>query len=178
MIISEFLPDPAGKDTGGEWMELFNNGASPINLKGWAIKDASGKTFKFTKETPVEPGTYLKIDYLTSKISLNNNGETIFLYDLSGSLIDKAEYSGKALEGQPLIRQGDKFIFNNPKSANEETSNNALPSINNYSAEAAVLNSGGYFNFSAILAGVFIALILSVIFVIVLKNINVSDKLS
>ena len=39
VFINEFLPDtdPAT----GEWIELYNNGSSSVNLAGWNISDES-----------------------------------------------------------------------------------------------------------------------------------------
>ena len=185
MLISEFLPNPVGKDTEGEWFELFNDGSAQINLKGWVIKDASGKKFTFPKETPVEPGAYLKINYSESKISLNNNGEMLFLYDFSGNLIDKMEYQGKAPEGQSLIWQGDELVFTESPTPGQINvfktvdsvlddsdagkSSNALMS-NNYPADATVLDTGTFYNPSVFGAGFLMCLVLSIFFAAVFRK--------
>jgi hypothetical protein len=181
MTISEFLPNPAGKDADGEWIEFFNNGSEPANLKGWIVKDASEKTFKFAKETPVEPGGYFKLDYSQSKISINNSGEKIFLYDASGKLADKAEYSGSAPEGNSLARRGDTFVFTesptpgsaNVFSAKKGAENSAPKDIleeNIDYSEALVLNSGQGFGFPVLFTCFFVAFVLSAVFIYVLRS--------
>src|SRR3954454_6458359 len=35
VIISEVMYDPQNSDTNREWVELFNTGASAVNLSGW-----------------------------------------------------------------------------------------------------------------------------------------------
>lgn len=44
VIINEFLYDPVGTDTGFEWIELYNNGNTDINLQGARIQVA-GSSF-------------------------------------------------------------------------------------------------------------------------------------
>ncbi len=191
MLINEFLPNPIGKDTEGEWFELFNDGSAQINLRGWVIKDASGKKFTFSKETPVESGAYLKINYSESKIFLNNNGEILFLYDFSGNLVDKVEYQGRAPEGQSLIRQGDKFIFtelptpgqvNILKTINSALDNSDAGELSNvlisdsYSADATILDAGNSFNLSVFGAGLLICLVLSIFFAVVFQKFDLFSK--
>ena len=186
MIISEFLPNPVGKDTDGEFIELFNNGSEAVNLVGWKLKDASAKTFTFTRES-IRVGEYLILDYKTTKISLNNNGETLYLYDSQGRLIDKAEYVGTAVAGQSLIRQNGKFVFTKeptPGKANifnkeqEEESAAAMQaqSYNSFSSAVSRNNpasiNGSSINFSYLFLGAAIALILAALFVIIWKKLD------
>lgn len=103
VLISEFFPNPAGKDTDGEWIELFNSGAEPADLSGWALKDASGKGFSLDGYR-IAPFDYLVLDSKTTKIGLNNGGETLFLFR-SGDLQDKAEFIGTAGEGISVSRK-------------------------------------------------------------------------
>ena len=98
MIIQEFLPNPVGKDNDGEYIKLFNDGREAVNLSGWKIKDASGKTYSLNGKSIIGQGELI-LDYAATKISLNNNGETLFLYDSSGKLVDEVGYSGSAAEG-------------------------------------------------------------------------------
>ena len=108
MIISEFLPNPIGKDTDSEFIELFNDSQKQINLTGWKIKDASGKTFTFKNQT-IGAGEYLALNYKTTKITLNNDAETLYFYDPNGNLIDKGGFSGAAPAGKSFVRQNNQF---------------------------------------------------------------------
>jgi pullulanase/glycogen debranching enzyme len=83
IIFSEALPNPSGKDTEGEFIELYNNGNTPAPLAGWSVKDASEKTYTFGNDTVPAHGFFV-LKYSTSKISLNNTGDTIVLYDAHG----------------------------------------------------------------------------------------------
>ena len=91
MIIQEFLPNPAGSDKDGEYIKLFNDGAA-VSLNGWSVKNLSGKTYKL--EGSLGAGENLILPYSKTKIALNNSGETIFLYNNYGNLVDSLGYTG------------------------------------------------------------------------------------
>src|SRR3989338_6477825 len=44
--ISEWLPNPAGADAEGEWIELWNSGQESVPLQGWRLTDAAGRSFR------------------------------------------------------------------------------------------------------------------------------------
>lgn len=99
IIINELLPNPQGKDTEGEFIELKNLSDLEINLAGWQIKDKSGKTYTFNQEKIPAQG-FLVLAYSQSKITLNNTGsETLFLSDANGKIIDSITYEN-CPEGQ------------------------------------------------------------------------------
>lgn len=91
VIIKEALPNPSGKDTAGEWIGIFNDGEASVNLSGWSLKDTSGKKFIFGNQT-VLPNQELKLPYSATRINLNNDGDTITLYDAEGQKIDELSY--------------------------------------------------------------------------------------
>lgn len=103
MLIKEFFPNPVGNDKDGEYVKLFNDGADAVSLNGWVLKDASGKSYKLSGD--LAGGKELILPYSRTKISLNNNGEKIFLYDDAGKLADQISYSGVAEEGKIIQRQ-------------------------------------------------------------------------
>jgi hypothetical protein len=109
IIISELLPNPAGSDTAGEWIELHNTGDVVQSLAGWSLKDASGKTYAFTTESVPARG-FLVLPYSTTKISLNNSGDTIFLYDGSGALVDSFAYVQTMKDDVALARTASGSI--------------------------------------------------------------------
>ncbi|NCO15246.1 hypothetical protein COW77_02285 [Candidatus Wolfebacteria bacterium CG18_big_fil_WC_8_21_14_2_50_39_7] len=194
MLINEFFPNPVGKDADGEWIELFNNGQETVNFSGWQIKDASGKTFIFSgqggsatggKNQELGPAGYLLLDYKTTKISLNNNGETLFLYDQNGALIDKAEFTGSAPEGKSLIRKNNQFVFTDkptPAKANifesAEKAKSPIPQANlnanviaNISSNESSINNTTSLGLN-LLIGLSLALILAFLAVIILRKLN------
>jgi hypothetical protein len=103
MIIENFLPNPIGADKDGEYIKIFNDSDKAINLSGWKISDASNKSFSLSGT--IQPKEGLVLFSLKTKISLNNNGEMISLFDSNNKLIDKLGYSGIAEEGKIITHQ-------------------------------------------------------------------------
>lgn len=105
VVINEFLPDPAAGDK--EWVELFNNTAAAINLTGWQIVDGSGALNNLTGQI----GSRQFLVVWEPKGKLNNNGDIIFLKDLSGRLIDQVTYGGwddnNLTDNAPLAGKGE-----------------------------------------------------------------------
>lgn len=104
MIIEDFLPNPAGNDADGEYITLFNDEAARRDLAGWKITDESGKSYPFSGF--LNPGERVKLSYTATKITLNNNGEKISLFDARGQVIDELSYVGSAAEGVIITRDG------------------------------------------------------------------------
>ncbi|HVU01742.1 MAG TPA: lamin tail domain-containing protein [Polyangiaceae bacterium] len=44
LILSEVLANPAGPEPSGEWVEVENDGASPVNVGGFTLSDGGGET--------------------------------------------------------------------------------------------------------------------------------------
>jgi len=182
MQIIEFLPNPTGKDTEGEWIKIFNNTNAEINLNGWQIKDASGKSFIFTNQK-ITINETLTLNYQTTKISLNNNGETLFLYNSIGNLIDKAEYSGTASNGEIFKRQGEKFIStkqsttlstNKQQAANTDNYENIELQTANIKTTINPINKTNYIDH--ILIGFVIALTLGLLSTALIKKLDLINK--
>lgn len=185
MLISEFLPNPVGKDTDGEFIELFNDGLKSINLSGWKIKDASGKTFTF-KNQILGSGRYLTLPYQTTKITLNNDAETLYLYDTKGVLIDKASFSGTAPEGKSFIHpaiggggQNNQFVLSSkptPGKPNifESPTSSAVAAEIVPNNSATIINAS--INSTGLLIGFFIALVLAGLSVFILKKLDFNSS--
>ncbi len=120
MIISELLPNPVGKDTEGEFIELVNNTDDANSLFGWTIQDASGKSYTFDNEI-VSPHGFFVLPYSTSKISLNNNGDTITLINSKGVEADSIFYKGSMKDGEAIVRnkQGEVIKTQQPTPGSE-----------------------------------------------------------
>lgn len=105
ILINEFIPNPAGSDSENEWVELYNDSDIDLNLKDWFIEDASGKKYVF-KDEKINKKDYLVLNSKNTKISLNNNGETLRLYSPNKELAFEISYSGTAKEGLSYARYG------------------------------------------------------------------------
>lgn len=100
ILITELLPNPKGSDTENEWIELFNSDDKDINLANWKLDDSEegSKPYIFSNKTIIKKNEYLIIPRTLSKLSLNNNKDSVRLYDFEGTLIDEVGYE-KAQDG-------------------------------------------------------------------------------
>ena len=99
VYVNEVLPDPSGSETQDEWVELYNTGPDPVDLNGFVLKDAAdhGLTIDATKvdgTTTVGSGAWIVVYRRGSGFSLNNDEETVSLFDTGNSLLDQFSYNG------------------------------------------------------------------------------------
>ncbi|HEX6977601.1 MAG TPA: lamin tail domain-containing protein [Patescibacteria group bacterium] len=117
IVLNEILPNPLGGGTAmpnGEWVELYNNSNSPVDVNHWHITDLNDLhdveilgTKTNTGGTVVSPHSWLVV-YFTGAI-LNNTGDTVNLYSgavLPGNLIDSHSY-GLTPAGKSIARIPD-----------------------------------------------------------------------
>jgi hypothetical protein len=81
---------------------LTNTRDVTVALEGWSLVDAVGKR-AFLHDT-LAAGDELILPYSVTKISLNNSGETIKLYNDTGVLIDTLSFTGTIREGALVTR--------------------------------------------------------------------------
>lgn len=108
LVINEFMAsnETTMADQDGEfddWIELYNNGSQSIDLEGYAISDDGAELNKwlFPAGTVIEGGSFLMIwadedddqDGLHARFKLSASGETVFLVDNVGTLIDEVSYA-------------------------------------------------------------------------------------
>lgn len=168
MKIVEALPNPSGKDTEGEWIKISNDSDKAVLLKGWILKDASNKKFVFSDIT-VQGGGFIILEPNETKISLNNNGDTLYLFDGNGILADTFSYTGSALDNEVFVKSNGTTAYALKKTDNKKdilkeeyfikhTSN----SLNNL---ATVKQSLGDQNFwIPIIGGILVSLVLTAVF--------------
>lgn len=150
VLITELLPHPEHDEHLNEWLELHNNGASPVNLSGWMIGDSadndtllSGSSdgsdlllpgFGYAVLTDSNTRVYenydispqakhLYVDDDSIGNGLSNNGETFFLHSPYG-VESRLQYSSSQ-EGMSvsLINSSVVDSFPTPGAANDNTYN-------------------------------------------------------
>ncbi|MGH2574540.1 MAG: lamin tail domain-containing protein, partial [Ignavibacteria bacterium] len=109
VIINEIMYDfPAGEC---EWIELFNNSDSVVNLKNWKIQDnTSTQVIITTSDFFLSPDSFVVISENTSIFinhqnllqrnviinsslpSFNNEGDAVKIYKINGILSDRVDY--------------------------------------------------------------------------------------
>ncbi len=119
VMISEIMYNPFGTETKKEWIELYNNGNSEINISGWKIDDDSQRTLtlyrgdfiimpdsftilarngeNFSNEYPEYNGTIL-----ASTFSLTNSGKELKLIDSEDNIAESINYTDIAEEGYSI----------------------------------------------------------------------------
>ena len=147
IYFKELLPNPAGKDADGEWIKLFNDSSSPVVLNGWALRDAGGKVFKLDGQT-IPPSGDLKLSYNETRITLNNDSDSVYISDVSGKEVDKLGYNG--------ITEGQIVIAARFRTARAEAS---IVSTVTQSAPAVGFNFKETYDFWPIVLGLFLAVL-------------------
>jgi micrococcal nuclease len=88
----------------GEWLEIVNEGSEAVDLTGFTVKDRANHIFDFP-HVRLEPGQALRLysgEGLQSSTALywglsgdsvwNNDGDTAYLRDAEGRLVDDYSY--------------------------------------------------------------------------------------
>lgn len=144
IIISEIMYDAEGSDTNNEWIELYNNGSSSVNLNNYHFFEA-GVHHGLNSENNISlaPGEYAIItqnlnqfisrygsfeNILKSSFSLNNSGEELALSDDFKNIIYSITYDnsfGANGNGNSLSYDGNKWFESSP-SPGREANNNVI----------------------------------------------------
>lgn len=97
--LSEMLPNPAGVDTEGEFIELRNIGDAAGQLKGWRIESDRAKSYVFG-DAIIDAGAYHSFSYSVTKLSLVNDIMTLTLYDDQNEIVDSVRYPAPVPDGK------------------------------------------------------------------------------
>ncbi|HZI07727.1 MAG TPA: lamin tail domain-containing protein [Archangium sp.] len=127
VVLTEFLPDPEGTDTGQEWMELHNPRRSAVDLRGLLLYVArpdgsQERAYLFEESVPVEPRGHVVLgdvrsDALPAHVnhsysdilgSLGNSGGLIGLR-CGDIVVDEVRYTGPLRSGVARIYDG-RFV--------------------------------------------------------------------
>lgn len=107
ILLSEIMPNPEGTDTDTEWIELYNASTANVDLGNWSLDDEEGGSdpYIFPAGTVVEAQDFLVISRSVSKLSLNNDTDTVRLFNFQNTAQDSVTYDGSP-EGQSYARIG------------------------------------------------------------------------
>lgn len=108
IIINEILPNPLGKDSNMEWIELKNLGDKNCTLSGWTIDDEDGgsKPYTLTSNEEMISHGFLLLPSWKTKINLNNSDESVRLFTPDEKIADEISYD-KSYEDQTYSRTND-----------------------------------------------------------------------
>lgn len=119
VVITEIMKDPAFVfDAAGEWFEVQNRTAAPIDLSGWLLRDAGGESHRLqdgcnpillqpgqpallgvSADPAVNGGVTLLYRY--SGFFLANGADRIRLEQPLGQLVDQVDYDSVLFPNQP-----------------------------------------------------------------------------
>ena len=129
VVLNEIFPRPNGgvapKDR--EYIELYNNGTTPVDTLGWKISEIAGTTETFYPvvatgavsgevqpyngaSTIIPAGGWLVLEFGGSASHLNDTGDTVKLYDNATTLLDSHAYPSVAA-GKAVVRFPDGIGF-------------------------------------------------------------------
>ncbi|MCX7878299.1 MAG: lamin tail domain-containing protein [Ignavibacteria bacterium] len=109
VLINEIMYDPPSGEN--EWVELYNNSDSTVNLRNWRIQDNGSTQYVITaNDYELKPQDYvviskndsifrrhpgidsLKVIINSSLPTLNNDFDAVVIYKLNGELSDRVDY--------------------------------------------------------------------------------------
>ena len=101
VVINEVLPVAAAADLDDdgtlnavdEWIELYNDGTSAVEIGGWIIDDEGGSDpCRIPEGTLIQPGGFLLLYGSTTGIALDDAGGKLRLLRPDGRLVDAVAY--------------------------------------------------------------------------------------
>ncbi len=117
IVINEWLANPAGPDTTGEWIELFNTEPSMVSLAGWKIQNKAGKEYALNQTIP--GNGYVVLSRGVTKLALRNSGEELTLFDPSGRIISQSYFPGSMPEGKSVGLTAGHYLLMQPSPGRE-----------------------------------------------------------
>ncbi|HRH93427.1 MAG TPA: lamin tail domain-containing protein [Candidatus Peribacteria bacterium] len=97
VILSAVLPNPAGKDELGEWIELKNLSDEPAVLTGWKLigEGSTIKSFALDGKA-IDASSALRLTFAETQLSLTNTKFTLSLRDASGVEVSSVSWENAA----------------------------------------------------------------------------------
>jgi PKD repeat protein len=136
LMVTEIMQNPSAVlDGAGEWFEVYNPTASPVNMNGWTIKDDGTDIHVISGSLIVPAGGFAVLginsssaanggytcNYQYSTFFLGNSGDEVVLLDPSNVEIDRVVYDGGPTWSDP---NGASMVFTGtPSSDNNVFSN-------------------------------------------------------
>lgn len=87
IVINEIMYDPIIPEVDGEWVELFNNGSTTVNLMNWSLtdQDGTGDDFKFPNlDFPQNTYLVLHTGSGTNETDFSDNVVHLYMWKTSG----------------------------------------------------------------------------------------------
>ncbi len=115
IVVSEVLADPrAVPDEDGEWIELYNAGGAPAELRGWRLASRGDPGHTITRSLVVRPGAAVVLSRVAAQarnggvsadyvygadLSLANASDWLVLRDAAGATVDSVAWDSPPRRG-------------------------------------------------------------------------------
>jgi very-short-patch-repair endonuclease len=130
--IGALLPNPVGKDTAGEWIELQNDLDEEVRLCGWSLGTGSGSKHFVLDEIYLIANGSIALPRSQTNIALRNTEESVQLISPEGQM-QTVRYE-KAKDGKILVvGENETFAW---RSLPPKTTTNLLASLDEPSKES------------------------------------------
>jgi len=140
IVINEINYNSSADFNSGDWIELYNNSGKAIDLSGWVFMDEKrAPSYVLSNGSVLQPNAYVvicnDIGLFDSKFpgvanrvgnsssGLSGSGEALFLYDISGRLVDSLTYRDKAPWPAKADGGGSSLELENPSFDNSLATN-------------------------------------------------------
>jgi hypothetical protein len=120
VVLTEVFADASGAS---DWVEIHNPGAIGVDISGWGFSDSGSGTprFTFPANTQLGPNHYMILicdsatgePDLHSGFGLDRDGESLFLTDASGMLIDAVSF-GRQVPDRSISQINGQWILTLP----------------------------------------------------------------
>jgi len=135
-LFNELLINPVGEEKAVEWVELKSYWSEEIDLDGWWLCDnkcnEQSKTGGYQiSDISVGENGLIVIERNDSQIALNNDADSIFLFDPNHDLVAGVQYDIEVGEGESLAWDGTSWLITNEVTKGEENIIQAVKSEEN-----------------------------------------------
>ncbi len=158
VAITEYMNDPSGSSTTGEWVELYNYGTTTVTLTGWTLKDDDSDLMTIPAGIQIGPNDFLilardkatfemlwlegaqssrVVQYGTGTLAMNDSGsDELVLRNASAQLLWRLAYGPSAdYRGRATFYTLDDFTIKNhgtKTSVINRSGNDALTGLPGY----------------------------------------------
>lgn len=144
IILSEILPNPAGADKDGEWIELFNSGEARVNLRGWILGSSaktSGKQYIFSGDNFIDAKSFLVVKRSESGLVLTNESGGVSLAHSPDKILSEVSY-GAGKEGKSYAFIDNFWQWTDAPTPGKENSAKVLTAAVSEQKESGILAAG------------------------------------
>jgi hypothetical protein len=140
VIFTEVLPDGVGSDSAqwplGEWIEIYNNGTGALDVGGWKLQAANGRSLTLHQyNMPLQADSIIQAGDV-AVIALNGTSsfylkhttpDSIALIDASGGMVDAISWTS-TVENESLIAPNSTHAGAGPNGTAASTGNDWIQS--------------------------------------------------